>query len=712
MTTIHAKTADQILIATVLPTISTNNVNSVRLHIDFDSSWDGYAKSAVFFTSKNPTVYEKILSSDGACLVPSEVLTESGRLFIGVKGINGGIEKHSTLLNIKISFGTPLVLVSDPTDSVYNQLLQTNAVMGARLDLIESGVTPEADEVVGVRVGANGKTYANAGTAVREQFAEKLDAIEKVPVDYEIGNIDINVAGWNYDSSYYQSTRVRVKEGSEIRLVAGDVIGLTDYSNARYYVGYRDLEGTYYYAGWLTEDFICTIEADYIILVSNTVDTAQTNVNDLGYLISVRKVDGAANQARNASALVSAAVDIDLGFVLGSANVNGFLNYESRYVTRNILCLDIDITLKRVPDKYRMAVHTYTDASGAGYEDLGWVTDKADYIIPAGTYFRILAMAKDYESERTLVIDPAKQYETELYKSLEIYPVVGKKINLLKTARTLARIAASGSQRASAKRPVAPPQMRSINHRGYNYIAPENTLPAFKLSKKNGFDFVECDVRWTSDNMPVILHDVSINRTARNANGTKISETINIADIDYATALTYDFGGDWTGYKGTKIPTFEEYIALCRNIQLHPYIEIEEEIFEWQAVILMDIVKKYGMEDHVTWISFTHNSLLRIIEQNPRSRVGYNRMATHLDIEKELHMVGLLKTDFNEAFLNIAYNNTSLTEYTEAALNLDIPVEVWCPSTADEILALPAYVSGVTTDKLIAHSVLYKAFVN
>ena len=249
--------------------------------------------------------------------------------------------------------------------------------------------------------------------------------------------------------------------------------------------------------------------------------------------------------------------------------------------------------------------------------------------------------------------------------------------------------------------------MRSINHRGWNYVAPENTLPAYKLSKQNGFDFVECDVRWTSDHMPVLLHDVTINRTARNADGTEIAQTINIEDISYETALTYDFNNGLTNYKGTKIPTFEEFIALCRNIQLHPYIEIEEEIFEWQAIILMDIVRKYGMENNVTWISFTHNSLLRIIEQNPRSRVGYLRMATHTEVDKELHMVGLLKTGFNEAFLNIAYTNESLIEYTEKAFDQNTPVEVWCPYLEEEILALPTYVSGVTTDFYIAHEVLY-----
>lgn len=719
MTTIHAFTINQILTATQLPVIAENNVNSVRLHVDFDKSWDGYGKSAVFYTDKDPTPREKVISADDICFVPPEVLAESGRLHITVKGVSGTAEKSSTELKCKIHVGTPTVIVSDPTDDVYHQLLEAYGITNETLkkaievergridNLITSGTAADDAEVRDIRNGANGKSYGSAGTAVRTQLGEKLDKKEFAHIDYEIGNIAINMSGWDYTDQYFQDSRVRIKKGSEVRLVAGDIIGLTDYTNARFYMGCRDLDGNYHYSAWRTTDFVCEFEGDYIVLVSNTVDTEQTSAEALGGLIFMERVDGAANKARNTNELVSSAVDIDLGFVLGSANANGFLNYESRYVTKDILCLDIDIVLKRMPDKYRMAVHTYTDANGMGYKDLGWVTDTADYIIKAGTYFRVLAMPKDYETERVTVIAPAQQYEHELYKSLEIYPVIGKKINLLKTARTLARIAANAAQMESAKHLVTPPKMRSINHRGWNYGAPENTLPAYRLSKKNGFDFVECDVRWTSDHMPVLLHDVTINRTARNADGSAVSETINIADISYETALTYDFCGNYTAYAGTKIPTFEEYISLCRDIQLHPYIEIEEEIFEWQAIILMDIVRKYGMENHVTWISFTHNSLLRIIEQNPRSRVGYLRMATHTDVETELHMVGLLKTGYNEAFLNLAYNNASLNDYADRAFELEIPVEVWCPYTEDEILSLPPYISGVTTDYLIAHEVLY-----
>lgn len=718
MTTIYARATDQVLTGTILPKVACSNRNTVQIHVDFDSTWHGYAKSAVFCTEDDPAVYEVPFSSTGNCTIPAEVLAYAGRLNIYAKGVKSasGAVKSTTPLTVRVLPGTPAVIVSAPPDTVYHRLLEAVSATDARMDNIArlpAGSTAGDAELADIRVGANGRVYGNAGSAVRAQIAEKISAVEEIPVEYEIGNIGITVSGWDYGEKYYQTTRVRVKEGAEIRLVAGDVIGLTDYTNARFYVGYRDDLGKYFFAGWLTSDFVCPTEGDYVILVANTTDTEQTDASELGNLISVRKVDGVANVARNCGDLISAAVDLDLGVVLGSANAGGFIAYKTRYVTRDIQILDFDIVLKRSPEKYRMAVHTYTSDSGDGYKDHGWVTDNGDYIIPAGTFFRILVMAKDYETESALVIDPARQYETDLYKSIEIYPVVGKKINLVRTAKTLARISAMEAQNRGSRRIPAPPRMRSINHRGWNWGAPENTLPAYKLSKKNGFDFAECDVRWTSDGVPVLLHDAAINRTARNADGSEISATVNIADITYSAATAYDFGCYFSDqYRGTKIPAFEEFIALCRAIQLHPYIEIYEEITAEQAEILMGIVRKYGMQENVTWISFTHISLQRIVENNPRSRVGYNRTADHTGVADELHMVGLLMTGVNEAFANVAHDNANLAGFAESGYALGIPVEVWCPNTAEEILSLPVYVSGVTSDTLIAHKVHYEANIN
>ncbi len=403
---------------------------------------------------------------------------------------------------------------------------------------------------------------------------------------------------------------------------------------------------------------------------------------------------------------IFSSIDLDLNIVQGTATQWGVYADKARYVTKDILCLPFDIVLKSTPDQNRMSVHTFTDANGGGYQDLGWVTDNGDYTVAAGTYFRILIMAATYEIQNTLYINQFRCYDTDLYKSIVIHPAGNESINLVRTARTNARIVSSNSQKDTNISDAISYKLRSINHRGYNTEAPENTLPAYELSRTKGFHFVETDVRWTSDNKPVLLHDASINRTARNADGSEISETVNIADITYAQALTYDFGIRMgQAYAGTKIPTFEEFISLCRSHRLHPYIEVEDALTAEKVQTLLSIVKKYGMLDYVTWISFTHSTLLEIVTQYPRARIGYNRSGGEV-IKNVFFQLMRLKTDYNEVFLNFLCSSADLPYYIAEAKAWDVPVEVWCPETEEEILALDPYISGITTNALIASDVI------
>ena len=46
-------------------------------------------------------------------------------------------------------------------------------------------------------------------------------------------------------------------------------------------------------------------------------------------------------------------------------------------------------------------------------------------------------------------------------------------------------------------------------HRGARRVAPENTLPSFKLALAAGADFVELDTHQSKDGVPMVLHNAS-----------------------------------------------------------------------------------------------------------------------------------------------------------------------------------------------------------
>ena len=156
------------------------------------------------------------------------------------------------------------------------------------------------------------------------------------------------------------------------------------------------------------------------------------------------------------------------------------------------------------------------------------------------------------------------------------------------------------------------PCIKAVAHRGLSYTAPENTIIAFQLARIWGFDYAETDIMFTADNVPVLLHDPTINRTARNSDGTELSSTVNIADITYEQALQYDFGIYKNSvFAGAKIPTLDEFMLTCKRLGLKPILELKTDANLTQARIesIMAIVDKYGMRAYTSWTSFSSEYL-------------------------------------------------------------------------------------------------------
>lgn len=246
--------------------------------------------------------------------------------------------------------------------------------------------------------------------------------------------------------------------------------------------------------------------------------------------------------------------------------------------------------------------------------------------------------------------------------------------------------------------------VKAINHAGW-HEAPEDTLPAYKQSKLHGFYYVETDVSFTSDDVPVLLHDNTINRTGRNADGSTISETINIADITYAEALEYDFGiYKGAQYAGTKIPTLEQFVTLCRNLGLHPYIEIKSSnpYTKEQVQSCVNIVKNLGMSNDVTWCSFSSTFLGYIKEVAPNARFGY--ILSTITDEGIAAAEALASGGTEVMIMSSSYTASEVNKCIAA----DIPLEIWTIGSIAGITGANPYISGIISGNLNASQVLYE----
>ena len=74
-------------------------------------------------------------------------------------------------------------------------------------------------------------------------------------------------------------------------------------------------------------------------------------------------------------------------------------------------------------------------------------------------------------------------------------------------------------------------------HRGVSTEYPENTMPAFAASYEQGYPIIEFDPLFTADGECVVIHDKTVNRTCRNADGSAIGEPVGVAELTLGSGL-------------------------------------------------------------------------------------------------------------------------------------------------------------------------------
>ena len=107
-----------------------------------------------------------------------------------------------------------------------------------------------------------------------------------------------------------------------------------------------------------------------------------------------------------------------------------------------------------------------------------------------------------------------------------------------------------------------------MGHRGAAGHAPENTLAGFNAAARLGVSWVEFDVHLSSDRIPVLLHDDTLDRT-----------TDGKGPVDDLTAevLTSLDAGTWFSEKfsSEKLPTLEQALKLLAALGLGANVEIK-----------------------------------------------------------------------------------------------------------------------------------------
>ena len=227
-----------------------------------------------------------------------------------------------------------------------------------------------------------------------------------------------------------------------------------------------------------------------------------------------------------------------------------------------------------------------------------------------------------------------------------------------------------------------------IAHRGASYLAPENTLTAFRKAMEIGADGVEMDVQQTGDKKLVIHHDFLID--------WHTDMRGQIYDMTMEELKALDFGS-WkdVSYKDERIATLQEALALCREmegtvVQLELKATIDNDPDFVPRVI--EEIRAADITDRLVVISFNHDLLRQAKQLMPELKVGALTYGAFLSmvlpppvVWKDLGLVNSMDEPFSEENC------------------IDLRNNLIYRTVADKVDMLRANFPGETVEQVIGH---------
>jgi len=148
---------------------------------------------------------------------------------------------------------------------------------------------------------------------------------------------------------------------------------------------------------------------------------------------------------------------------------------------------------------------------------------------------------------------------------------------------------------------LRPPRPLVYGHRGCRR-APENTIASFDLALQIGADGLEMDVRLSRDGVPVVHHDVDLDRCTDGHGALEALTAAELARLDAGHRFSAQGHPVFRG-RGVTIPTLDEVLRRYPGVPLIVEIKVYREAAA-RAVVRM--VRAAGAEGHVCLAAFDH----------------------------------------------------------------------------------------------------------
>lgn len=219
-------------------------------------------------------------------------------------------------------------------------------------------------------------------------------------------------------------------------------------------------------------------------------------------------------------------------------------------------------------------------------------------------------------------------------------------------------------------------------HRGWSGKAPENTMAAFRMALDAPYvTGIELDVQLSSDGVPVVIHDFTLERTTTGKGLVKEHSLKQLKRLD---------AGSWFGkaFRGERIPTLAEVLEAAKgrgkvNIELKTAGNLYPEL---PSAVVRE-VRKAGMAQEAFLTSFDHHVMKEVKMLAPDIRTGLIVSGRPVAMRYQFEVTGA-------DVLSIAYPYLTEDLVKEAEV-LGIGLFAWTINGPEDVRRVAALSSGI-----------------
>ena len=226
-----------------------------------------------------------------------------------------------------------------------------------------------------------------------------------------------------------------------------------------------------------------------------------------------------------------------------------------------------------------------------------------------------------------------------------------------------------------------------IGHRGVKNLKPENTIESITTAFDLGLECVEIDVKVSKDNIPLLLHDDTLDRTT---NGSGL-----VCDFTFDQINQLDAGYFFYNSKtDIKVPNLSSVLDLIKrkqknlNIELKPNKNFEKLNIENTLKVINTI-----SYDKIYFSSFDLASCIILKETAPHLQCGFlNDDFTKFNIDETIDICK--KYNFFSCGINLnLVSNSVVNQFVEN----EVQVTVYADNNISEVQAQNLWSNKVTS---------------